>query len=137
MPIDTHATYRRLLEAGVPEPQADAQAKIFAEWTEERLVTRDYLDYRLELLEERLERRFEAIDARFEAIGTQFEAMEAKIESNMKQIDARFAAQDAKFEGRFSDLGRRIETSEKRLAYGLIALGGVLGTLVTVLNFFG
>ena len=48
MPIDTHQTYRRLLEAGMPEPQADAQARIFGEWTEERLVTREYLDLRLE-----------------------------------------------------------------------------------------
>ena len=56
MPIDTHQAYRRLLEAGVPEPQADVQARIFADWTEERLVTRDYLD-----------QRFEAFDARVDA----------------------------------------------------------------------
>ena len=47
MPIDTHQTYKELLEAGVPEPQADAHARIFQSWTEERLVTREYLDLRL------------------------------------------------------------------------------------------
>ena len=47
MPIDAHQTYKELLEAGVPEPQADAHARIFQSWTEERLVTREYLDSRL------------------------------------------------------------------------------------------
>ena len=47
MPIDAHQTYKELLEAGVPEPQADAHARIFQSWTEERLVTREYLDLRL------------------------------------------------------------------------------------------
>ena len=60
MPIDTLQTYRRLLEAGFPEPQADVQAKIFADWTEERLVTRDYLDQRFNAFEVRLEAKVDA-----------------------------------------------------------------------------
>ena len=63
MPIDTHQTYRRLLEAGMPEPQADAQARIFADWTEERLVTREYLDLRLNDLSRELRGEIQAVRA--------------------------------------------------------------------------
>jgi len=72
---------RRLREAGVPEPQADAQAELMAEafgFYADNILTRDH---------------FEAVlDARFAQQDAKF--------------DKRFAEQDAKFESRFSKLER-------------------------------
>ena len=68
---------RRLKEAGVPEKQAEAQAEVMAEtfgFYVENLVTRDYLDARL--------------DARFAEQDT--------------RVEARFAQQDLYLEQRFS-----------------------------------
>lgn len=48
--IDTLRFARRLKDAGLPEAQAEAIAEGFAEETREALVTREYLDGRLEAL---------------------------------------------------------------------------------------
>ena len=46
--FDTLKFARTLKEAGVPDSQAEAFAMAFREATSEELVTRDYLDARLE-----------------------------------------------------------------------------------------
>ena len=73
---------RRLKEAGVPENQAEAQAEVMAEtfgFYVDNLVTRDYLDARL--------------DARFAEQGTRIEARFAQqdlyIEQRLSRIDAK------------------------------------------------
>ena len=83
MAFDSLRFARRLKEAGVPEPQADAQAELMAEafgFYAENILTRDHF-------EAVLDARFAAQDAKFEA---RFAAQDAKFE-------ARFAAQDARF----------------------------------------
>ena len=62
---------RRLIEAGVPEKQAEAQAELMAEtfgYYVENLVTRDYLDSRLDARFAQqdlyLEKRLSGLDAK-------------------------------------------------------------------------
>ena len=45
--FDTHEAVKRLIEAGVPEKQAEAQVKIWRDVASDQLVTRSYLDNRL------------------------------------------------------------------------------------------
>jgi hypothetical protein len=46
-----------LREAGIPEKEANAHAKGMATFVENNLVKKEYLDYKLEILESRLESR--------------------------------------------------------------------------------
>ena len=77
--FDTLKYARKLKEAGVPEQQAEAQAEGMAEAfliDTEALVTRDYLDARLEAslaaLETRVDRQFSDVFRRFARIDGQF-----------------------------------------------------------------
>ena len=82
---------RRLKEAGVPEPQAEAQAELMAEtfgFYVDNLVTKDYLDARLDT-------RFAEQDAR---------------------IEARFAQQDIYIEQRLSGLDTKLNVMAAILA---------------------
>ena len=66
--FDTLKFARKLKEAGVPAQQAEAQAEVLGEaflYNLDEIVTRDYLDARLENLEARLEKRFSEIEQRF------------------------------------------------------------------------
>jgi hypothetical protein len=85
---------RRLKEAGVPERQAELQAEVMAEtfgFYVDNLVTRDYLDARLDA-------RFAEQDGR---------------------IDARFAQQDLTIEQRFSRIDVKLNAMAAVL--GIIA----------------
>ena len=56
--FDTLKCAKRLIEAGVPVQQAEAQAEVLADafvHNVDNLVTKDYLDARLEALEERID----------------------------------------------------------------------------------
>ncbi len=52
--FDALRYYERLKAAGVPEEQAKIQADALCEIIDERLVTKDYLDFRLKELEYKL-----------------------------------------------------------------------------------
>ena len=57
---------RRLRDAGVPEPQADAQAELMAEafgFYAENILTKDHFEA---VLDAKLDARFEQQDAKFE-----------------------------------------------------------------------
>jgi hypothetical protein len=77
--FDTLKYARRLMEAGVPEKQAETQAELMAEafvYNIDALVTKDYLDARFAEQEARVDARFTAQDARldqrFAAMTVQF-----------------------------------------------------------------
>ena len=77
--FDTLKFARRLMAAGVPEEQAEAQAEIMAEaflLNMDALATKDYLDARFAEQDARMDIRFAEQDAR---------------------IDTRFAEVDGKF----------------------------------------
>ncbi len=84
--FDTLKFARRLMAAGVPEEQAEAQAEIMAEaflLNMDALVTKDYLDARFAEQDARMDIRFAEQDAR--------------IDARFAGIDTRFAEVDGKF----------------------------------------
>jgi hypothetical protein len=93
---------RRLKEAGVPDTQAEAQAELMAEtfgFYVDNLVTRDYLDARLDA-------RFSEQDAR----------IESRFAEQDLRIEARFAQQDLHVEQRFSHINVKLNVMAAILA---------------------
>ena len=83
--FDTLAYVRRVVAAGTPREQAEAQAEAMKEafvHNVDALVTRDYLDARFTEFETRLEakieRRFAGVDSRFASIDVRLERMEGR-----------------------------------------------------------
>jgi hypothetical protein len=105
---------RRLREAGVPEPQAEAQAELMAEafgFYVDNIVTRDYLDAVLGAGFGKHDQRFDHVDNRFEQIDERFR----QIDDRFEQIDERFRQVDNRFEqieGRLERLEHRLEKLE-------------------------
>ena len=102
--FDTLKFARRLMDAGMPEEQAEVQAELMAEafvFNMDSLVTRDYLDARLDA-------RFAEQDAR---------------------IEARFAEQGARFEARFTEQDTRFEQLDTRLNSGISEHAAHLGSI--------
>jgi hypothetical protein len=67
--FDTLKFAGKLKEAGVPAQQAEAQAEVLGEaflYNLDQIVTRDYLDARLENVEARFEKRFAELEAGLE-----------------------------------------------------------------------
>lgn len=111
--FDTLQYARRLKSAGVPEQQAEVQAELMAEafgFYADNLVTRDYLDARLDALESRISQRFAEQDAR---------------------IDERFAEQDVRFERRFSSHEVRMAALEATMKGGFRLHSVLLGLVLT------
>lgn len=79
---------RRLREAGVPEPQADAQAELMAEafgFYADNIVTRDYLDAVLRAGFGEQAQRFERIETRLNTLEARLDALDARLD----KLDAR------------------------------------------------
>ena len=140
MPIDTHETYKQLLEAGMPEPQADVQARIFGRWTEEKLVTREYLDVRLREVSKDL--RHEIAEVRAE-LKHEIAELRAELKHEMAELRAEFKrdlqALELRIDARFKEQATLAEQRERRLLNRIIAVVGaattILGTLIGVLGF--
>ena len=90
--FDTLASSQRLRETGMPMEQADATANVVANAIGS-LVTREYLDTRLESLEIRIDARFAKVDARFTEIGARFTRTDARID----RLRADMGAQQARW----------------------------------------
>ncbi len=74
---------RRLREAGVPEPQADAQAELMAEafgFYADNIVTRDYLDAVLRAGFGEQAQRFERIETRLDTLETRLDRLEIRLD---------------------------------------------------------
>ncbi len=81
--FDTLKFARRLKEAGVPEAQAEAQAELMSEafvFNMDALVTRDYLD-------ERLDRSFESVNQRIDAVESRMEEGFARHERRFERLE--------------------------------------------------
>ena len=131
MAFDTLRYNRRLLEAGVPEPQAEVQAELMAEafgFYAANLLTKDHFT---EVLNARFSEfgavqdlRFAEQDAKFEkcfsAIDQRLLEQDVKFDKRFAAIDQRFLEQDAKFDKRFAVIDQRFleqeAKSDKRFA---------------------
>jgi len=76
--FDTLKAARRMIDAGMPVAQAEAQAEVMAEafvFNADSLVTKDYLDARLDarFIEQdaRIDKCFAQVDARFEVLSSE------------------------------------------------------------------
>jgi len=76
--FDTLKAARRMIDAGMPVAQAEAQAEVMAEafvFNADSLVTKDYLDVRLDarFIEQdaRIDKCFAQVDARFEVLSSE------------------------------------------------------------------
>ena len=122
MAINTYAGFKQLVEAGVPERQAEATVQLFADWAERQLVTREHLDLRLSELEVRIDRRF------------------ADVELRIAELDAKVDRVAAELRAEMGELRLEMAELEKRLTLRMVivagAVTGILGTLMTVLSFF-
>ena len=107
--FDTLKAARRLIAAGMPITQAEAQAEVMAEafvFNMDALVTRDYLDARLSEQDVRIDARFAEQDARIDA---RFAEQDVRIDARFTAVDVRFAKQDARIDARFTEQGNRID----------------------------
>ena len=76
--FDTLKAARRMIDAGMPVAQAEAQVEVMAEafvFNADSLVTKDYLDVRLDarFIEQdaRIDKCFAQVDARFEVLSSE------------------------------------------------------------------
>jgi hypothetical protein len=74
------------------------------------VVTRDYLDSRLEQLDARIDRRFSAMEDRFAKLDSRF----AAIDGRFAAMDSRFAAMEGKMDGRFAAIDGRFAAIDER-----------------------
>ena len=96
--FETQKCAESLVEVGVPRKQANRYAELMAEsfvHYADKLVTRDYLDARLD-------GQWEKINGRFAQMQSQFDGRLAQFQSD---IDMRFAAVDHKFTQLFWMMG--------------------------------
>jgi len=97
--FDTLKFARKLKEAGVPNEQAEAQAEVLGEaflYNLDQIVTRDYMDPRLE----KIEARMYGIDARLDGIDARLNGIDAcldGIETRLNTVDQRFVRMDGQF----------------------------------------
>ena len=116
---------RRLREAGVPEPQADAQAELMAEafgFYADNIVTRDYLDAVLRAGFGEQAQRFERIETRLNTLEARLDALDARLD----KLDARFDKFDARLE-KLEPL--RIQATLHSFMLGLIVVAQVVPQL--------
>jgi hypothetical protein len=96
--FDTLAYVRRIVAAGVPREQAEAQADAMKEafvHNVDALVTRDYLDTRFTEFETRVEAN---MDRRFTEVDKRLTAMEIKVDRQFAEVDKRFDGLELRFE---------------------------------------
>ena len=126
--FDTLAYVRRIVAAGVPREQAEAQADAMKEafvHNVDALVTRDYLDTRFSEFETRVEAN---MDRRFTEMDKRFAAMEFSVDKRFTEqdarIDTRFSKQDARLDARFSAIDLKFEgiNGQFRLVYWMLAV---------------
>ena len=92
--FDVRSAERRLKAAGASEELAEATADLMSQavlLNLDALVTRDYLDARLDARFSELEIRFRDIDARIEATGSRIDGLRAELKSEFRLVHALLA----------------------------------------------
>ncbi len=101
--IDTHQGFKKLVDAGIPEGHAEATIGLLRDWVEERAVTREHLDSRLDELwvqiDGKIEGRFVAfcgeMDQRFAEVDQRFDGIDQRLDG----IDQRLDGIDQRLDG--------------------------------------
>ena len=111
--FDVRSAERRLKAAGASEEVAEATADLMSEavlFNLDALVTKDYLDARLDA-------RFSELDARMEVRFSELDIRFSELEMRFKDIDARFEGTD----GRIDNLRTELK-GDLRLIHALLVL---------------
>jgi hypothetical protein len=90
-----------MIEAGMPPKQAEAQAEVMAEafvFNADSLVTKDYLDARLDA---RFIEQDARIDKRFAQVDARFTELEASMDKRFSEVAARFDVLSSDVNGKF------------------------------------
>ena len=130
--FDTLAYVRRIVAAGVPREQAEAQADAMQEafvHNVDALVTRDYLDTRFTEFEMRVEAN---MDRRFAEVFTE-------MNGRFTEVDKRFTEMEFHVDKRFDSLELRFERIDSKFSriYLMFGLTMVTATIPVLQNFFG
>jgi len=123
--FDTLKVARRLIDAGMPARQAEAQAEMMAEavvFNVDSLVTKDHLDARLEPLEARINGKFDSLEAKFEgALGSLEAKFDGKLDALGAQVDGKLEALGARIDGNLKALEANFD-GKFRLLYWMMAV---------------
>jgi hypothetical protein len=123
--FDTLKASRRLIAAGMPTRQAEAQAEVMAEafiFNVDSLVTKDYLDARLGTLEANMDGNIGSLEAK----------LDRRIDSLEAKLDGRVDSLEAKLDGKIDFLAARMD-GKFRLIYWMLAVV-IAGTTVPALH---
>ena len=151
--FDTLSFARKMEEAGMDSPLAEALASAHAEIMTDSLATKDDLilyyqqaESRLKELDEKRDGQFADINARFAEIDARFARIDerfAEIDVRFAKIDARLQAMDTKIDNLSKELHTKIDTVARDLTIQIqtaqkdtiLRLGSLIVVLFGV--FFG
>lgn len=138
MPVsfDTLAASKRLRKSGMPMNQADATTGVVADAVR-NLVTREYLDWRLENLETRIGGRFNKMDARLDKMDARFDKMDArfdKVDARLNETDTRFDGIDSRFAKQTTELNAQMARWAFALVLSQVAVGALVVSLISYIG---
>jgi chromosome segregation ATPase len=128
--FDVREAERRMRAAGASQELAEATADLMSKAVLsnlDALVTKDYLDARLDARFGPIESRLDRLEFRFDQLESRFDQLESRfgqLESRFGQLDMKFRDIDARFEGvdaRFNQLRTEMMGSF-RLIHALLAI---------------
>ena len=141
--FDTLAASKRLRDSGMPMNQADATVGVVGDAVR-NLVTREYLDSRLESLETRIDGRFNKVDARLNKMDARLDKMDShfdKMDARFDKMDARFEKVHTIFDGIDSQFGKQsteMSAQMARWAFALVLSQVAVGALVvSLISYIG
>jgi DNA gyrase/topoisomerase IV subunit A len=101
LPFDTHAYIKKLVAAGMPEPQAEVQAEALAEIVLSHLATKEDLSHLapkedLRLAKEELQRSIDQLRADMDRLRAEFKAeidhLRTELKADIREAELRLSA---------------------------------------------
>lgn len=132
--IDTLEIAHELREAGVPETQAEAIARLFKrryEADREELVTRAYLDFALERQAAELKAELARLEVGQTQLAAELKAELARLEAGQTQLAVELKAELAR---QTAELNAQIARMERDL---ILKLGGLITLVAGIIGALG
>ena len=122
--FDVRNAERKLKAAGASDELAEATADLMSQavlLNLDALVTRDYLDARLDARFSELEMRFSELDVRFKDIDARFEATDGRIDGVRAGLNSKIDSLRTELDSKIDGLLTK-QNSEFRLVHAMLAL---------------
>ena len=138
--LDTYTLVKRLIQAGIPEAQAEAHMSVFLDMSERGFATKGdiaELGKRIDDLATHIagmELRLSGVERRLTAVETRLSDMDGRltaVETRLSDMDGRLTAVEARLSGmeaRLSGMELRLSGMEMRL---MVRLGGLIVALMS------